>query len=105
MDTPIPPFAHPAHPSAPARSTFVPGTFFARLSATSREPRGRATPMRWNLNAGHALRLFGVRRDGAVLAMTDWTGVGSGPLLAGLLLACWFGFLLWLLYFAATTPL
>jgi hypothetical protein len=34
---------------------------------------------------------------------TDWTGVGSGPLLAGLLVACWFGFLLWLLYFAATT--
>jgi hypothetical protein len=39
-----------------------------------------------------------------LLAMTDWTGIGSGPLLAGLLLACWFGFLLWLLYFAATTP-
>jgi hypothetical protein len=36
--------------------------------------------------------------------MTDWTGIGSGPLLAGLLLGCWFGFLLWLLYFAATTP-
>jgi hypothetical protein len=60
--------------------------------------------MRWNLNAGRALSPIVIRGDGAVLAMTDWTGAGSGPLLAGLLLACWFAFLLWLLYFAATTP-
>jgi hypothetical protein len=69
----------------------------------AREQRGRAAAMRWNLNAGRALRSI-VIRGGGGLAMTDWTGIGSGPLLAGLLLACWFGFLLWLLYFAATTP-
>jgi hypothetical protein len=45
-----------------------------------------------------------VIRGVGLLAMTDWTGIGSGPLLAGLLLACWFGFLLWLLYFGAITP-
>jgi hypothetical protein len=59
--------------------------------------------MRWDLNAGRALCAIVIRGVG-LLAMTDWTGIGSGPLLAGLLLACWFGFLLWLLYFGAITP-
>jgi hypothetical protein len=58
----------------------------------------RPTP--WNLTAGRALSPIVIRGVG-VLAMTetDWPAVGSA-----LLLVCWFGFLLFLLYSAATMP-
>jgi hypothetical protein len=58
------------------------------------------SPARWNLNAGRALRPI-VIRGMAVMAMTgtDWPLVGS----ALLALALWFGFLLFLLYYSATT--
>jgi hypothetical protein len=63
--TPQPPPSPIQHILSPGARNLRAGDFFARLSATSREPRGRAAAMRWNLNAGRALSPIVIRGGGA----------------------------------------
>jgi hypothetical protein len=83
-------------------SSHAHATFCMRASPTSKVSPSRAaapSPMCWNLIAGRALKPIVIRGDGGTaMTETDWTAVGSA-----LLLACWFGFLLLLLYFLTAT--
>jgi hypothetical protein len=60
-----PPESPIQHILSPGALNLRAGDFFARLLATSREPRGRAAAMRWNLNAGRALSPIVIRGGGA----------------------------------------
>jgi hypothetical protein len=99
---------HPTTAPAAALCRFVGGRgrsgllfrpeFFLDRPPELQERGLRVSARVWNLPAARALRSIVIRGGGTAMTETDWTVIGST-----LLLVCWFGFLLLLLYFSAFT--